>query len=467
MLMIPITVREFAKIVHATAVTGDDNNRAVTVSGVQVDTRKIQPGDAFVAFEGAQTDGHLFVNNAFDCGASVAIVGKPVKTDGGCVIQVEAPLTAIQALAKHERSTFTGPVVGVTGSNGKTTTKQMVAAVLGGAKSCLYTQGNFNNELGLPLTILQRTPAHRAMVLEMGMRGFGQIASLCDIAQPNIGIITNIGQSHIELLGSQAGIAKAKAELLAALPASGCAILNQDDDFLVQVAEQTKAPVIWYGLQSDADVHARDITWTKEGMRFTAVVFGQTQQMFLPTYGHHNILNALAATAVGHATDIPLPQISERLAALEELSGRLNILQGKDQTTIIDDCYNASPLSVTASLNVLAELAPENQRIAILGDMFELGWFAEQGHRQVGEHAAQVGVSRLMAVGDDARWIAEAARTGGVKDVIHAPTVETAISQLAAWIEPQTTVLVKASRGMHLERIVAALTTSEVGTAEK
>ncbi|GMA60911.1 UDP-N-acetylmuramoyl-tripeptide--D-alanyl-D-alanine ligase [Alicyclobacillus fastidiosus] len=461
MALTPVTLRELADIVGALSTQGDEHT---LVTGVCVDNREIGQGDAFVAFVGERVDGHNFIDQAFDCGASVAIVSKPVKAGVGPVVQVGSPLEAIQRLATHERSGFAGPVIGITGSNGKTSTKEMVAAVLGQLGDCLYTQANRNNELGLPLTILQRTPKHRSIVLEMGMRGFGQISDLCEIARPTIGVITNIGHSHIEILGSQEGIAKAKAELLESLGSDGTAILNVDDPWLRKVATLSKAPVLWYGLSPSADVYATHVEWGKEGMAFTVHVQGKSQRVTLPTFGMHNVQNALAAVAAGTAVGLSLAQIADGLASLQPLSGRLRLLDAPREVTVIDDCYNASPLSMGASLQVLAQLAAPGRRVAILGDMYELGDYTEEGHRQVGALAAKAGVDTLICIGPAATWIAEEANSQRLPEVHHVSSVEQAIARCSEWVRAGSTVLVKASRGMQLERVVNHLLT---GTTEQ
>lgn len=408
-----------------------------------------------MAFIGQRVDGNAFVDEAFERGASVAIVSRDVKTTRGPLIRVEDPLRSIQLLAIAERQAFAGPVVGITGSNGKTTTKQMVAAVLAKSGDCLYTEGNRNTELGLPLTILQRLPQHRSIVLEMGMRGFGQIQALCEIATPTIGVITNIGQSHIELLGSQAGIAQAKGELLESLPSDGHAILNGDDPWLRRIASKSAAPITWYGLGEGSDVRATDVEWTSQGMTFVVHAEGEAAAAFIPTFGTHNVVNALAAIAVGIRAGLQLAQSVEALRELTATAGRLNIIEN-GSIRIIDDCYNASPASTKASLDVLAHLASSN-RIAILGDMFELGSESEAGHREVGAFVAKLGIEGLIAVGEMSQWIADAARSAGMSAVRHIATVEAAIDEAANLVPVGATVLVKASRGMQLERIVERL----------
>lgn len=451
--MIPITVQELSRRIPSIQSTGDQSR---TVNGICIDHRTIRPNDAFVAFIGQRVDGNNFVDEAFERGASVAIVSRDIETTNGPVIRVEDPLRSIQLLAIAERQAFLGPVVGITGSNGKTTTKQMVAAVLSKYGECLYTEGNRNTELGLPLTILQRSPEHRSIVLEMGMRGFGQIRDLCDIASPTIGVITNIGHSHLELLGSQEGIARAKGELLEALPQDGHAILNGDDPWLRRIAHLSSAPVTWYGTSDHSDVRASEISWTNEGMRFIAHVDGKTEFVTMPTYGTHNVSNALAAIAVGTRIGLEVTDCVEALGTLTSSTGRLHIVEGTTQH-IIDDCYNASPASMMASLEVLAKLAKDTTSVAILGDMYELGVENERGHRNVGTYVAKLGIDRLLTIGKHSRWTNEAARASGLRNALHVDTVEEAIVHLRDFLPDGATVLVKASRGMQLERIVTVL----------
>ncbi|WP_284198863.1 UDP-N-acetylmuramoyl-tripeptide--D-alanyl-D-alanine ligase [Alicyclobacillus sacchari] len=409
--MTPISVEELCRLLACDDVAGASN--AVVIS-VTVDHREVQYQDAFVAFVGQRVNGHQFVEDAFSRGASVAIVTEDVKGTGGSVLRVRDALSAVQTMAEHERKQFSGPVVGITGSNGKTTTKEMVAAVLGAMGDCLFTPANRNNELGLPLTILQRQARHRSIVLEMGMRGFGQIMRLCEIAKPNIGVITNIGYSHIELLGSQEGIARAKGELLEALPVHGTGILNRDDPWLRRIASKSPAPITWYGFADDADVRADDVRWSQDGMHFRVHWRNEEQSFHIPTFGVHNVANALAAIAVGLTVGLKLDDMVAPLACVEASTGRLRILKGP-RLTVIDDCYNASPSSMRASLEVLHHVAPPGQRIAVLGDMYELGDHAASGHKEVGEVAGKFGVDRLLAVGQMANWIADAATSAACR----------------------------------------------------
>ncbi|MCL6548003.1 MAG: UDP-N-acetylmuramoyl-tripeptide--D-alanyl-D-alanine ligase, partial [Alicyclobacillus sp.] len=274
--MRPRTVSEIAEITGGERIRGEGE---AVVTGVQVDSRKVSAGDLFVAFRGERADGHDFVGAAFAAGAAAAMVTREVNAPGP-LIRVADPLAALQRLAAEERAGFRGPVVGVTGSNGKTTTKDLLRAVFDGLGPCLATPANLNNELGLPLTLLRRTPEHQSMVLEMGMRGLGQIQALCEIARPTAGIITNIGHSHIELLGSQENIARAKGELLEAIPPDGVAALCGDDPWLRRIASRCRGRVVWYGL-ADGDARATRIETTGEGTRFLAEVLGERQEVLL------------------------------------------------------------------------------------------------------------------------------------------------------------------------------------------
>ncbi|MDI9260739.1 UDP-N-acetylmuramoyl-tripeptide--D-alanyl-D-alanine ligase [Alicyclobacillus sendaiensis] len=451
--MTPMSFVDFVHVVGGIPLV--DQAPDVTVTGVAIDHRQVQPGDAFVAFVGQRVDGHQFVDEAFRRGASVAVVTKDVKTRGPSV-RVPHALQAVQALARWERAHFDGPVVGITGSNGKTTTKEMVAAVLTARGPCVYTSANQNNELGLPLTILQREASHRAMVLEMGMRGLGQIEELCLIARPNIGVITHIGYNHIELLGSQENIALAKTELIASLPQDGVAVLNGDDPWLRRMQHRTRARILWYGMSEGCEVRATSVDWSQEGMSFKVETPKGSENLRIRLLGQHNVMNALAAVAVGQALGISLADIQAGLGRVEAQRGRLRLVVA-GEVTVIDDAYNASPSSVSASLEVLERIAKPGHRVAVLGDMLELGEMAGQAHREVGRKAASAGVDRLLCVGELAIEMARAAQEAGVPVVRHFPTLEQLLSCLGSYLEPGDVVLVKASRAVQLDRAVNAI----------
>jgi len=455
--MKPTTLAQLAHCTNGRIVQGNPN---VTVTGIAINSRTVQRGDAFVAFTGQQVDGHAFVAAAFAAGAALAIVTNMASCDvleDKPILLVDDAQAAIQRIARFERADFSGPVIGVTGSNGKTTTKEMLASVFQAQGPCLYTTGNHNNELGLPLTILQRNDAHGSMILEMGMRGRGQIAALCEIAQPTAGIITNIGQSHLELLGTQENIARAKAELLEALPTNGIAVLCLDDAWSTKIAHRSNAPVQWYSVATPCAAYATQIEQTTDGMLFIAHIYDSSTEVRLPTFGLHNIQNALGAMLIGAYHGISLAAMAAQLTTLPSTSGRLRVLKGQAGEIVIDDCYNASPLSMKASLHVLRSLADGRKSVAILGDMYELGDYEEAGHREVGGAAAALDVDTIVAVGPLAWHMAEAARASGHRRVLHFASKEDALGALPDIIGASDVVLVKASRGMALEAIVHAL----------
>lgn len=441
----------------------------VTVTGVSIDTRTIKPGELFFALPGERVDGHAFVAQALEAGAAGAVVQQGVeirsaqdlagKINPAPVLQVPDVLKALQDLAAWYRKQFSIPVIGITGSTGKTTTKDLLAAVLGFRFNTLKTSGNYNNELGVPLTLLQLTDKHQAAVVEMGMRGLGQIAALSQIAAPNLGVITNIGHTHQELLGTQENIALAKGELLESLPANGWAVLNADDPWQVFLGQRCGVRAFYYGLQSTiAGIYATDLRSEGSGSRFKVHLPQTAGEVWLPVPGQHNVVNALAALSAGWLLGMQLEEMAEGLAKAQLSAMRLAINPGIEATTIINDVYNANPDSMLAALNVLSDTAG-SRRIAVLGEMYELGDYTETGHRQVGAAAARLGVSCLLSVGKLAEHIAQGAREAGMPKALVAtvPDNQQAIRLLEAYLQPGDVVLVKGSRGMHMEEIVSAL----------
>ncbi|NPV26573.1 MAG: UDP-N-acetylmuramoyl-tripeptide--D-alanyl-D-alanine ligase [Firmicutes bacterium] len=432
--------------------------------GVGTDSRQIQPGELFIALRGERFNGHAFVASALAAGAAGAVVSEQVEVAaedrGKPLVRVADTRQALQQLAQYYRQLFNIPVIGVTGSTGKTTTKDMIAAVLSERWLTLKTAGNFNNEIGLPLTLLKLTSRHQAAVIEMAMRGRGEIAALCQIAQPTLGVITNIGHTHLELLGSQANIARAKAELLEALPPDGVAILNGDDFQVREISRYAPGRVFFYGLEQPAEIMARNIQLLgKDGSRFTVQIAGMTADVHLPIPGVHNVLNALAAVGVGYNLGLTLEEIASGLRKVRLSAMRLQIESGREGLTVINDAYNANPQSMKAALHTLVELADGRRTIAVLGSMFELGAYAGPGHREVGRLAAELGIDYLLTVGELAEQIAAAALEAGLpaERVEAVAKNEDAIVQLQRVLDPQDVVLVKGSRGMKMEEIVRAL----------
>ncbi|MFY9432603.1 MAG: UDP-N-acetylmuramoyl-tripeptide--D-alanyl-D-alanine ligase [Thermacetogeniaceae bacterium] len=432
----------------------------VEITGVSIDSRKVKPGDLFFAFSGEHVDGHDYIEDAFHRGAAAAVISRPVycKQDKP-LIRVSDPLQALQNLAKGYRSLFDIPVVAVTGSTGKTTTKDLIAGVLGSKMAVIKTEGNYNNELGLPLTILNLDDRHQAAVLEMAMRGRGQIAELCEISHPQLGVITNIGKTHLELLGSQGAIAEAKGELLSSLPIDGCAVLNADDPWQVKLASRVKGEVIYYGIDSMCQIRATDIRLCGlEGVGFKLHTPSGKAECFLPLPGVHNVANALAAAAVGYRFSLNPEEIAAGLASASLTGMRLEVKLGIGETKIIDDSYNASPASTIAALELLAAV-DGNRKTAVLGDMYELGEETISGHREVGEKAAVLSIDCLCTVGKLAREIAVGAEAAGLpRERIHTFQEKAeAAAFLKSYLEKGDVVLIKGSRGMKMEEITASL----------
>jgi UDP-N-acetylmuramoyl-tripeptide--D-alanyl-D-alanine ligase len=433
------------------------------ILGAAVDSREIVPGNLFVALPGERTDGHRFVGAALDMGAAAVLVAEPpdawlLEGRDASVVVAADPLHGLQAIAAEWRTRFDPLVVGVTGSIAKTSTKEAVAAVLGAAMPTLRNEGNQNNEIGLPLTVLRLRGEHRAAVLEMGMYVGGEIADLARIGRPEIGIVTAVQPVHLSRIGTIEAIEQAKGELVEALPPDGVAILNADDERVRRMASRTRARVLTYGFAPDADVRAEDVASRgADGMRFRLVASGVDRQVAIPALGRLAVHNALAGVAVGLAAGIPLDTIVAGLAAGWSAPHRAELIRA-GEVTIVDDSYNASPGSVTAALELLAGM--DGRRVAVLGEMLELGSEHEAGHRRVGEAAARL-ADRLVVVGDGAgaAAIADGARAAkmAADAVIPVADREAALTRLLAELRPGDVVLVKASRGIALDLLVDEL----------
>lgn len=434
------------------------------VTGVSIDSRTIKPGELFVPIKGERFDGHTFLSEAVQKGAAAVFVQDG--HDGARVLPTEVPLVvvrdtleALQRLAAWHRTQFDGPVVAVTGSNGKTTTKDLVAAVLSQKYPVLATTGNLNTEIGMALTLLRREPDHQAIVVEMGMRGPGQIASLVRIARPAIGVVTNVSPVHIELLGSLDAVALAKQELVEGLPADGIAILNADDARVRAMAAHTRAKVLTYGLHPEAEVRAEDVqVLGVEGVAFRLVTSSGVASVNLAFPGRHNVANALAAAAVGLSCGLEVREIAAGLSQAIPSGMRMQVERLAGEIVVLNDAYNASPASMKAALQALADL-PARRRIAVLGDMLELGAIADEAHRAVGSECLAFGVDRLITVGDGGQAIAEGAKAAGFTSAavssVSAP--EEVAKLLIDEVEAGDVILVKASRGLALERVIEAL----------
>ena len=437
--------------------------KVTSFSGAAVDSRNVTTGSCFVALPGERVDGHQYVREALRNGAAVALVERAVEVDAddAAIVQVADSLAALQELAAWWRSRSPVRVVGITGSTGKTMAKEVVADVLARTASVLRNEGNLNSETGLPMTLLRLEPQHEVAVLEMSMYTEGEIARLAEIARPEVGVVLSVHPTHLERAGSIEAIARAKAELPAALPADGLAVLNADDPRVVAMAEVTAAAVRTFGLAASAEIRADEVTSLGvDGTVFTLKTPWGSRRIHSGTPGRHLIPHALAAAAVAERFGVPLDEVEAALASGSRADHRMAIVETASGATLVDDTYNASPVSVAAALDFLAEtpVASGGRRLAVLGDMLELGPDEERLHREIGSRAAGL-ADRLLAVGERARWMAEAATAAGMVGVAHVADVDAAIDAFDRIMAAGggDLVLVKGSRGVELDRLVAAL----------
>ena len=434
------------------------------VSGACVDSRRAIPGSCYVALRGERVDGHAYVTEALRAGAVAALVERPIEPSDGtdaAIIQVADPLTALQELASWWRSRHAVQVVGITGSTGKTIAKEIIADVLSRTLRTLRNEGNLNSETGLPMTLLRLEPEHEVAVLEMSMYTVGEIARLAAIARPEVGVVLAVHPTHLERAGSIERIAEAKAELPAALPADGLAVLNADDPAVSAMRGVTRAAVRTFGLAAGADVRADDIEpLGLDGTEFTVHAPWATRRVTSGMPGRHLVPHALAAIAVAERFAVPLDEVESALAAGSHADHRMQLVEAASGARLVDDTYNASPISVAGALDFLAEtpIARGRRRLAVLGDMLELGPDEERLHREIGARAAR-SADGIVAVGERGRWIAEAARTAGARRVATALDADDAAVVLERELAPGVgdLVLVKASRGIGLDRTVELL----------
>jgi UDP-N-acetylmuramoyl-tripeptide--D-alanyl-D-alanine ligase len=421
--------------------------------GYSIDSRTLQPGELFFAVKGERMDGHDFVDQALEKGAVAAIIRKDQLAryaDKDRLVVVDDTLSALQTLASAVRRLWGKPLIGVTGSTGKTTTKESIAHVLSTRFRVLKSEGNFNNHFGLPLMLLKIEPEHDLAVIEMGMSHAGEIAALALIAQPEIGVVTNVAPVHLEFFESVAGIARAKYELIEALPAVGTAILNGDDEYVSQFGRDFRGKVVLYGLRASSDVRAENIqTQGADGSTFDVVVGSCREKATLHLVGAHNIYNALAAVAVGLERGMSPSEAVAALASLVPADKRGQVVK-LGNITVINDCYNCNPKALEAMVDALAAM-PAKRRIAVVGAMFELGPASEELHRQAGEHIASQKIDLLLGVRDQAQHMVEAAREAGMRAEFVA-TPDEAGDWLARETRDGDVVLLKASRGVKLER---------------
>jgi UDP-N-acetylmuramoyl-tripeptide--D-alanyl-D-alanine ligase len=469
-VMALFTVEEICEVLSAKTPVGlTPQDLKQRIRRVITDSRLVRKGDLFIAFQGDRYDGHAFVTKALAQGAVCVIVQEdyrlppaPKREAAPVLLGVRNTLEAYQRLATHYRNRFPIPVIAITGSNGKTTTKEMVAQVVAQRWKTLKTEGNLNNRIGVPQTLFQLAPRHQAAVIEMGVDQEGQTTRLCEIARPTIGVITNIGPDHLEFFGSMEGSAQAKAELLDHLPEEGAVVLNADDDYFDYIAARAQCRVVAFGRSPKADVRAVNIrTDGKGGTVFGLVLPGKSRQpeVRIRTQGLHNVSNALAAAGVGLVLGLPGTVIAEGLAKFRPAAMRSQI-SSSHGVQIINDCYNANPASMKAAIQLLAELGRGKRSIAVLGDMLELGAGGRQMHREVGTFLADQGIGHLVACGVLGRELAEGARRGGMPTdrITELPDAAAAGAALVSMVRQGDVVLVKASRGMRMEQVVEAMT---------
>src|SRR5438477_2420380 len=441
-----------SKIEELLSATGECELKEVA-HGYSIDSRTIKPGELFFAVQGERLDGHDFVQQALERGAVSAIVRKDqiarftVKT---CLLAVDDTLIALQTLARAVRRIWGKPLVGVTGSAGKTTTKEAIAHVLATRYRVLKSEGNFNNHFGLPLMLLKLEPEHDIAVIEMGMSHPGEISALAKIAQPEIGVVTVVAPVHLEYFDSLAAIARAKYELVASLPAGGTAVLNADDEYVSQFGRDFKGTVVRYSTRAPADVRAENIeSRGAEGSKFDVVVEGNRAQATLPLVGLHNISNALAAIAVALERGLTLEEATAALGRLQATDKRGQVVQ-LDNVRIINDCYNSNPKALEAMVDALAAM-PAKRRIVVAGEMLELGPAGEQMHRAAGHYVAERRIDILVGVRGLAQAMVDAAKTKGIHTEFFV-TAEEAGEWLSRESQDGDVVLLKASRGVKLEK---------------
>lgn len=450
-------------------------NAGQVITEAVIDSRQAIPGSIFIALPGERADGHDFISQAFEAGASFALIEKDLADSFPVLdlrealapnsldtlqlpicLRVEDSLKALQQIARFWRGQLDVKVIGITGSVGKSTTKEMVAEIISRRYPTLKNEGNLNNEIGLPMTLLNLTRGHSRAVLEMGFYVPGEIKFLCDIAQPSIGVVTNVGTVHAERAGTQEQIARGKAELVQSLPSDGHAVLNYDDPLVRAMAEQTSAKVIFYGLNQAADIWADQVEGLGlEGIRFRLHYRNETIHLRVPMLGRHSVHTALRAAAVGLVEGLGWQEIAGGLR-FGHMQLRLVAVQSAGGALMLDDTYNASPQSTMAALSLLGEL--EGRKVAVLGDMLELGQYERQGHEMVGIRAAEV-ADEIITIGPRARAIAQAARDAGFPpdSVREVESTNDAIAMMETELTQDDVVLIKGSHGMRMDVIVPSL----------
>ena len=468
----PWIASEIVEAVQGTLISGNPEH---VFAGISTDSRTIDIGNCFLAIEGDVYDGHTIVKDVLNKNVKGLIINKDHKdslewgfivAQGIVSIGVTDTLKALGALAAYHRRRSTASVVAITGSNGKTTTRSMTAEVLAKRFTILSPEGNFNNEVGLPLTLFRLNPSHEWAVLELGMNHPGEISRLGDICRPDIGLITNIGPAHLEGLGSLEGVMHAKGELLDKIKPNGKIILNADDPMTLHLAQKTSKKPLFFGLSDTADIRGIDISASSDGISFTLDMRHEETRINLCVPGKFMVTNALAAASIGYTVGIPLPEIKAALENFTPIKGRMNIHRMHSGITLIDDTYNANPDSMKAAIRTLQDLKKKNRGIVVLGDMLELGESSWSLHREIGLFAARAGMSKLYATGEYADAVAQGAHEGGMADKnIFSGGKADIFGNVIKVLASDDWVLVKGSRGIRMETLLKELV-NELGKGQ-
>jgi UDP-N-acetylmuramoyl-tripeptide--D-alanyl-D-alanine ligase len=462
--LLPWTTNEILKATEGELLCGD---KTQGFKKVCIDSRSIDPNDLFVAIVGEIHDGHAFISDVVEQGARGLMVSSekardfPIsawQTRNIACVAVRDTTRALGDLAAFHRARTNAALVAITGSNGKTTTRQMTVAVVARKYNTLATVRNYNNQIGVPLTLLRLAPEHRWAVVELGTNSPGEIARLAQICTPDIGVITNVGPAHLEGLGSLDGVMREKGQLLDHLKAKGKAVLNADDRRVSKIADNTKQDVLFFGFSEKAAIRATAVNEKASGISFSLDLPQESVTVDLKVAGHFMVVNALAAAAVGYLLELPAAEIKAGLETFEPAWGRMNILQTASGIHVIDDTYNANPDSMKAAITTLASLRANNRSVFVAGDMLELGAQTEALHRQVGVWAATANINKLLVTGEYADAVAGGAEEAGMQSKnIFTGSQEKILEALKDFLKPGDWVLVKGSRGAHMDTIVEGL----------